>query len=127
MRKLSLVMLATMLTACSSQPPKTLTKIDALHIPVVQNNPIASDPVATTMLHQKNKQIIDNVSFSLKTDYLLDVKTNDIFDVHSQTYRVYASLTKLDQMRLMNNYYLKEQNIAGLQKMNDSLQSLTQG
>ena len=93
----------------------------------MQNNPIASDPVATTMLHQKNKQIIDNVSFSLKTDYLLDVKTNDIFDVHSQTYRVYASLTKLDQMRLMNNYYLKEQNIAGLQKMNDSLQSLTQG
>ena len=78
-------------------------------------------------LQQKNTQIIDNLTLNLKSEYLLDVKTAEIFDIHSQAHQVYQSLSRLDQMRMVNNFYLKEHNFTGLQRVNISLQPLTQG
>jgi hypothetical protein len=104
-----------------------LTKIDSLEIPVVQNISSTTSPAEMTSLHQENKSIIDNLTLTLKTDYLLDVKTADIFDDHSQAHQVYQTLSKLDQIRLVNNLYLKEKNMDGLVKVNSSLVSLVQG
>lgn len=127
MRKLTFSVFALLLTACSSTPPPMLTKIDSLEIPVVQNVSSTTSPAEMTSLHQKNKSIIDNLTLTLKTDYLLDVKTADIFDDHSQAHQVYQTLSKLDQIRLVNNFYLKEKNMDGLVKVNSSLVSLVQG
>lgn len=117
----------SMLTACSSSPPEELVKINALHIPVVQNTKSSAAPEELATLHQENKQIIDNLALGLKTDYLLDVKTADIFDDHSQVHQVYLSLSRLDQIRMMNNFYFKEQNFHGLQQVNTSLAPLLRG
>lgn len=127
MRKLTFSVFTLLLTACSSTPPPMLTKIDSLEIPVVQNVSSTTSPAEMTSLHQKNKSIIDNLTLTLKTDYLLDVKTADIFDDHSQAHQVYQTLSKLDQIRLVNNFYLKEKNMDGLVKVNSSLVSLVQG
>lgn len=127
MRKLTFSVFTLLLTACSSTPPPMLTKIDSLEIPVVQNVSSTTSPAEMTSLHQKNKSIIDNLTLTLKTDYLLDVKTADIFDDHSQAHQVYQTLSKLDQIRLVNNFYLKEKNMDGLVKVNNSLASLVQG
>lgn len=126
MRKLLLMLLTLWLTGCASQPPAMLTKIDAIQIPVVQNGLSSGDVAAMSSLYQQNKSILDNTTLNLKTDYLLNVKTAEIFDEHSQAHQVYISLSKLDQIRLMNNFYLKEQNAAGLQKVNDVLRPLTE-
>ncbi|MFU0881972.1 hypothetical protein ACM26M_12095 [Kluyvera cryocrescens] len=128
MYKLALATLAmATLTACNSSPSDQLVKIVSLRIPVVQNEK-SSVPVAEmASLHQKNKQIIDNLTLNLKSEYLLDVKTAEIFDIHSQAHQVYQSLSRLDQMRMVNNFYLKEHNFTGLQRVNISLQPLTQG
>lgn len=127
MRKFAFSVFTLLLTACSSTPPPMLTKIDSLEIPVVQNVSSTTSPAEMTSLHQKNKSIIDNLTLTLKTDYLLDVKTADIFDDHSQAHQVYQTLSKLDQIRLVNNFYLKEKNMDGLVKVNSSLVSLVQG
>lgn len=127
MRKFAFSVFTLLLTACSSTPPPILTKIDSLEIPVVQNISSTTSPVEMTSLHQENKSIIDNLTLTLKTDYLLDVKTADIFDNHSQAHQVYQTLSKLDQIRLVNNLYLKEKNMDGLVKVNSSLVSLVQG
>lgn len=127
MRKFAFSVFTLLLTACSSTPPPILTKIDSLEIPVVQNISSTTSPVEMTSLHQENKSIIDNLTLTLKTDYLLDVKTADIFDDHSQAHQVYQTLSKLDQIRLVNNLYLKEKNMDGLVKVNSSLVSLVQG
>ncbi|MFU0913039.1 hypothetical protein [Kluyvera intermedia] len=127
MRKFAFSVFTLLLTACSSTPPPMLTKIDSLEIPVVQNISSTTSPVEMTSLHQENKSIIDNLTLTLKTDYLLDVKTADIFDDHSQAHQVYQTLSKLDQIRLVNNLYLKEKNMDGLVKVNSSLVSLVQG
>lgn len=126
MRKLLLMLLTLWFTGCASQPPAVLTKIDAIQIPVVQNGLPSGDVAAMRSLYQQNKSILDNTTLNLKTDYLLNVKTAEIFDEHSQAHQVYISLSKLDQIRLMNNFYLKEQNAAGLQKVNDVLRPLTE-
>ena len=127
MRKYAFSVFALLLTACSSSPPPILSKIDSLPIPVVHNVASTTPPAEMASLHQKNKTIIDNLTLTLKTDYLLDVKTAEIFDDHSQAHQVYLSLSKLDQIRLVNNFYLKEKNMDGLVKVNDSLASLVQG
>lgn len=127
MRKFAFSVFTLLLTACSSTPPPMLTKIDSLEIPVVQNVASTTSPTEMTSLHQENKSIIDNLTLTLKTDYLLDVKTADIFDNHSQAHQVYQTLSKLDQIRLVNNLYLKEKNMDGLVKVNSSLVSLVQG
>ena len=126
MRKLLLMLLTFWLTGCTSQPPAMLTKIDAIQIPVVQNGSPSGDVAAMSSLYQQNKSILDNTTLNLKTDYLLNVKTAEIFDEHSQAHQVYISLSKLDQIRLMNNFYLKEQNAAGLQQINEVLRPLTE-
>ena len=126
MRKLPLMVLTFWLAGCTSQPPAMLTKIDAIQIPVVQNGSPSADVVAMSSLYQQNKSIHDNTTLNLKTDYLLNVKTAEIFDEHSQAHQVYISLSKLDQIRLMNNLYMKEQNAAGLQQVNEVLRPLTE-
>lgn len=92
MRKFAFSVFTLLLTACSSTPPPMLTKIDSLEIPVVQNVSSTTSPAEMTSLHQENKSIIDNLTLTLKTDYLLDVKTADIFDDHSQAHQVYQTL-----------------------------------
>lgn len=124
MYKLSLIILPFCLMACTAEPPAVLSKIDAIQIPVVQNGSPSRDATAMNSLYQQNKSILDNMTLNLKTDYLLNVKTAEIFDEHSQAHQVYVSLSKLDQIRLMNHLYLKEQNATGLQKLNDVLRPL---
>jgi len=124
MRKFIFSAFVLLLTACSSSPPPVLNKIDSLQIPVVQNSHSAASSAEIALLHQQNRTILDHLTMKLKTDYLADVSTADIFDNHSQAHQVYLSLSKLDQMRSVNNHYLKEKNMNGLRKVNDALASL---
>ncbi|TKV09050.1 hypothetical protein FDX19_13280 [Citrobacter sp. wls619] len=123
MRKLYLIFFIGTLSACNSAP---VSKINNIIIPVVQQE--ASSPPANPelyrSLYQKNKRQIDNIAMSLKSEYLQDVKSRDIFDVHSETHQVYISLTKLEQMQQMNDYYYKEQNKTGLLSINQTVTTL---
>lgn len=128
MYKLSFTLLAiATLSACNTAPPTQLTHIDSATIPVVANVKSSVKPAEMAALHQENKQIIDNLTLSLKSEYLLDVKPAEIFDAHSQAHQVYMSLSKLDQFRMVNNFYFKEHNFAGLQQVNTSLKPLLRG
>ena len=127
MYKAVVILLVATLTACSSEKPETLSHIDRLEIPVVPQNQASGQPAELTPLYQQNERIIDNVTAELKTNYLQNVKAREIFDVHSEAHQVYNALSKLDQMRLINGYYLKERNIDGLRRVNGSLQTLAQG
>lgn len=124
MYKVTALLLATTLTACSTEKPQTLSKIDALQIPVVAQSTHHSEPALLTARYQQNERIIENTTETLKAQYLQHVKSKDIFDVHSEAYQVYEALSKLDQMRLINRYYLKEQNLDGLNHVGSSLQPL---
>lgn len=127
MYKAVAILLVATLTACCSEKPETLSHIDRLQIPVVPQSQAPGQPAELTPLYQQNERIIDNVTAELKTNYLQNVKAREIFDVHSKAHQVYNALAKLDQMRLINGYYLKERNVDGLRRVNGSLQTLAQG
>ncbi|HCJ6372665.1 hypothetical protein [Citrobacter sp. RHBSTW-00671] len=126
MRKLYLIFFIGILSACNSAPPAPVSKVNNIIIPVVQQDAPSppANPELYRSLYQKNKQQINNVAMSLKSEYLQDVKSRDIFDVHSETHQVYASLTKLEQMQQMNDYYYKEQNKTGLLSINQTVATL---
>lgn len=126
MRTLYLLLITGILAGCNSSPPENIVKINKMVIPVVQAQPESESTrdSASLSLYQENKQQIENVVSSLKNEYLHEVKPREMFDVHSQAYQVYASLTKLEQMQQMNNFYYKEHNQAGLLSINQSVNSL---
>ncbi|MBJ8676183.1 hypothetical protein ACMGGA_06355 [Citrobacter sp. BNK-39] len=126
MRTLYLLLITGILSGCNTSPPEKVVKINKMVIPVVQAQPESksSSDSASLSLYQDNKQQIENVVSSLKNEYLHEVKPREMFDVHSQAYQVYASLTKLEQMQQMNNFYYKEHNQTGLLGINQSVNSL---
>lgn len=126
MRTLYLLLITGILSGCNTSLPEKVVKINKMVIPVVQAQPESksSSDSASLSLYQDNKQQIENVVSSLKNEYLHEVKPREMFDVHSQAYQVYASLTKLEQMQQMNNFYYKEHNQTGLLSINQSVNSL---
>lgn len=126
MRTLYLLLITGILAGCNTSPSENVVKINKMVIPVVQAQPESKSTrdSASLSLYQENKQQIENVVISLKNEYLHKVKPREMFDVHSQAYQVYASLTKLEQMQQMNNFYYKEHNQAGLLSINQSVNSL---
>lgn len=126
MRTLYLLLITGILAGCNTSPPENVVKINKMVIPVVQaqSESKSTRDSASLSLYQENKQQIENVVISLKNEYLHEVKPREMFDVHSQAYQVYASLTKLEQMQQMNNFYYKEHNQAGLLSINQSVNSL---
>ena len=126
MRKLYFIFFIGTLSACNSAPPAPVSKINNMIIPVVQQEATSpsANPELYRSLYQKNKQQIDNIAISLKSEYLQDVKSRDIFDVHSETHQVYTSLTKLEQMQQMNDYYYREQSRTGLLSINQTVTTL---
>lgn len=126
MRTLYLLLITGILAGCNTSPPENVVKINKMVISVVQaqSESKSTRDSASLSLYQENKQQIENVVISLKNEYLHKVKPREMFDVHSQAYQVYASLTKLEQMQQMNNFYYKEHNQAGLLSINQSVNSL---
>lgn len=125
MRALYLLLIIGTLSGCSSSPSEKVIRINKMIIPVIQNNSVtkSSSNSRSLSLYQENKLQIENVANTLKSDYLHDVKRDEMFDVHSQ-HTVYASLSKLEQMQQMNNFYYKEHNQTGLLSINQSVNSL---
>ncbi|WP_336284278.1 hypothetical protein [Citrobacter arsenatis] len=126
MRALYLLLIIGTLSGCSSSLPEKVTKINKMVIPVVQDKSSSTlnSNSRSLSLYQENQLQIESIANSLKSDYLHDVKRNEMFDVHSQAFQVYASLSKLEQMQQMNNFYYKEHNQTGLLSINQSVNSL---
>lgn len=126
MRTLYLFLIIGTLSGCGSTPPDKVVKINKMVIPVIQSNPeskLRSNSMYLS-LYQENKLQIESLTNSLKNDYLHDVKSSEMFDVHSQAYQVYASLSKLEQLEKMNDFYYKESNQTGLLNINQSVDYL---
>lgn len=126
MRKFYLLILAGTLTACTSAPPEKLTKINEMQIPVMQETPSKNslDSAQALSLYHENSLKIAQVTQSLKTEYLQDTTSKDIFDEHSEAHQAYVSLSRLEQFQQVNRYYFKQQNTTGLQNIQASLSSL---
>ncbi|MGK3225452.1 hypothetical protein ACCW94_10215 [Enterobacter soli] len=132
MKKLSLVVaifsLST-LTACSAPHQDEVEKINHLQIPLVLpgEKPAEVQTSHVAALYQTNKQHINALTTSLKKQYLQDATSKDIFTEDSPVQRVYASLTKLEQLDMINQQYLKDNNEMGLRDINIALQPLVAG
>lgn len=117
------------LAGCSTPAPDKVEQINRLPVPLVM--PGAKVPSAQTShiaaLYNANKQNIDTLTFALKKQYLQDVKTKDIFEMDSDIQPVYASLSKLEQLGLVNQQYLKDKNEMGLQQIHVVLKPLITG
>lgn len=132
MKKLSLIAAIfslTTLTACSAPHQDEVEKINHLQIPLVLpgEKPAEVQTSHVAALYQTNKQHITALTTSLKEHYLQDAKPKDIFTEDSPVQRVYASLTKLEQLNMINQQYLKDNNEIGLRNINIALQPLMAG
>lgn len=112
-----------LINACSSSSEDTVAQLNALQIPVVQPTATANNANQTqlTQLYHSNQQDISTLTATLKSKYLQDADRQDMFDVHSQSSRVYRSLSTLEQAGLMNEQYFKQHNTQGLQQLNSAL------
>ena len=132
MNKLSLLVVVFSLgslTACSHSQPDKVEQINHLNIPLVLpgENPPVVQTSHITALYQRNKQQIDKLTNNIKLKYLQDATARDIFTEDSPIQPVYASLTKLEQLEMVNEQYLKDKNEAGLSTINVLLQPLMKG
>lgn len=116
-----------MLTACSTHSPDTVQQLNSLTVPVVAPDTVQAQVTTATLrpLHQQNQQKISTLTANLKQTYLQRSTRKDIFDTHSETARVYAALTKLEQLGNMNDNYLTQHNVQGLQEISMTLQSVS--
>ncbi|MEH0887289.1 hypothetical protein [Enterobacter sp. UNJFSC 003] len=130
MKRLSLALLSLIvLTACSTSQPDKVEKINRLHIPLVLpgEKPPAVEPSHIASLYRQNQQQINQLTSSLKEHYLQNATAKDIFTEDSPVQPVYASLTKLEQLDMINQQYLKDKNEAGLQNIHIALKPLAAG
>lgn len=132
MRKISpliLVFSMAFITGCSSPEPDKVEQINRLHIPLVL--PSSKAPPAQTShiasLYHSNKQDIDTLTDTLKKQYLQDVKPKEIFEMDSDVQPVYASLSRLEALAMMNQQYLKDKNEMGLQQIHIVLKPVITG
>lgn len=114
------------LTACRSSPPDKVEKINHLQIPLVLpgEKPPQAQISHIASLYQENKQQIDNLTRSVKSQYLQDATAKEIFVSDSAVQRVYASLTKLEQLDMVNQQYLNDKDLTGLQNIHLILEPL---
>lgn len=110
------VLTLSTLTACSSPQPDNVEKINHLQIPLVLpgEKPPQAQISHIASLYQENKQQIETLTRSVKSQYLQDTTAKEIFVADSDVQRVYASLTKLEQLDMVNQQYLKDNNVTGL-------------
>ncbi len=99
--------------------------INALTVPVSpsESGTTAESCPGGEALFRDNTALISRLNHSLKSHYLQDVERRDVFDRHSEAYKVYGALTRLEQMASMNEVYRKENNVAGLQEINRVLKA----
>lgn len=117
------------LTACRSAPPDKVEQINHLQVPLILpgEKPPAVPTSHIASLYQENKHQIDSLTRSLKSQYLRDATAKDIFKEDSAVQPVYASLTRLEQLDMINQQYLKDKNEAGLRNINLVLKPLITG
>lgn len=126
-RSLLLTLLSlNLLTACSASAPDKVEQIHHMQVPLVLpgEKPPAVPASHIAALYQENKVQIDRLSAQLKSEYLQHATAKDIFTEDSPVQPVYASLTKLEQLELINQQYLKDKNVTGLQKIKLALEPL---
>lgn len=110
-------------SACSSSTPEIVSKLNKTAIPVIKS-PTASAKLKQedlSTIYLKNANEINRLTVSLKSEYLQGTDRKDIFDVHSVAHQVYDSLTKLEQMKLVNDQYFQDRNYDGLVKLSITL------
>lgn len=117
------------LTACRSAPPDKVEQINHLQVPLILpgEKPPAVPTSHIASLYQENKHQIDSLTRSLKSQYLQNASAKDIFKEDSPVQPVYASLTRLEQLDMINQQYLKDKNEAGLRNINLVLKPLITG
>ncbi|EHM49468.1 hypothetical protein GYRE_02772 [Yokenella regensburgei ATCC 49455] len=119
---------ALFLAGCSSQSQETVNDIKSLSIPVVNQSVSSPTGEANSSLkgrHRDNSQRINTLRQDLKTEYLQNIRPEDVLDArNSEVQSVYAALTKLDELAAMNDHYLKESNQPGLEKISQVLKPL---
>ena len=120
------VLTLSTLTACSSPQPDNVEKINHLQIPLVLpgEKPPQVQISHIASLYQENKQQIETLTRSVKSQYLQDTTAKEIFVADSDVQRVYASLTKLEQLDMVNQQYLNDKNLTGLQNIHLILEPL---
>lgn len=118
-----------LLSGCSTNKPSNVDQINTMHIPLVLpgNNTPAPPTSHIASLYNTNKNDIFILTGRLKKQYLQDVKTKEIFEMDSDIQPVFASLSKLEQMEMINQQYLKDQNLEGLQQIHATLKPIITG
>ncbi len=117
------------LSGCSTNTPDKVEQINHMRIPLTlpgeKSPPLQTSHIAA--LFNANKYDIALLTGSLKNQYLQDVNTKEIFEMDSDVQPVYASLSKLEQLGMVNQQYLKDRNEDGLAQIHASLASIVAG
>ena len=126
MRTLHTLILSGTLTPCESASQKILIKIDTLQISISKQKTSSPPQNQSNIfyIYHRNKYTVKQLHCYLKKEFLNNIDVETIFDPESQTHVVYSSLSKLEKIQSVNDFYLKELNIVGLQKLSSALNSL---
>lgn len=119
------VLTLSTLTACSSPQPDNVEKINHLQIPLVlpgKNRRRHRYRISRLFIRKINSRSRPNAQrkISVSTGH----HRKEIFVADSDVQRVYASLTKLEQLDMVNQQYLKDNNVTGLQNIHIVLEPL---
>ncbi|EMB2344132.1 hypothetical protein U8Y35_002671 [Klebsiella pneumoniae] len=130
-KRIVLISCIILISACANVTPEVITEVNKMVIPVMQSrdNSAKPDQKNISEVYSQNAEEINWLMVFLKSEYLNGTDKNDIFDVHSLAHKVYDSLSKLDEARLVNEQYFRDGNyegLVGIKKMLITLKKSTQ-
>ncbi|MDR9963937.1 hypothetical protein KIF59_15455 [Enterobacter cloacae subsp. cloacae] len=119
----------SLLTACSASAPDKVEQIHHLQIPLVLRGEKPPEIPASHIaaLYQEIKFRLIRLTAPVEIRLFTTDYRERYFYRDSPVQPVFASLTKLEQLEMANQQYLKDKNVTGLQKINIVLQPLVTG
>lgn len=127
--KKTMILLAFILAGCSSPEAQTIQSINALSFPARTSE----QPVSVTAKissgdlenqYSSNQLIILRLRAEIKAARTDKIRTDEVFDTHTDVAQAFNALSRLEQFEALNTVYYSEKDIKGMDEIHQKLSPL---
>lgn len=128
--KKTIILLAVILTGCSSHETQTIQSINALSYPVRTTEQPANVTAKISSgdlenQYSSNQLIILRLRAEIKAARTDKIRTDEVFDTHTDVAQAFNALSRLEQFEALNTVYYSEKDIKGMNEIHQKLSPLT--
>ncbi|CAM3787079.1 hypothetical protein RABR111495_12075 [Rahnella bruchi] len=127
--KKTIILLAVILTGCSSHEAQTIQSINALSYPVRTTEQPANVTAKISSgdlenLYSSNELLILRLRSEIKAARTDKIRTDEVFDTHTDVAKAFDALSRLEQFEALNTVYYSEKDMKGMGEIHQKLSPL---